>query len=202
MSNDIEPWDWEPERALVRGLSPRAGALLDYVNASRQRAAVRVRLMATTAMEQSGLDVEELLRRITDNEQLSILFAMTVEAAQRSHIDSKVRALGRALASGALVSDDASLDEAQLVAATLAALEVPHVRAMLVLFEAGTRHGRKTECSAVIQTSLGTTASAAQSIVAVLAHHGLVWVDPPGFPGWGVTDYGEKILGFLDADKA
>lgn len=156
--------------------------------------------MATSAMEGSGLGFEELLLRITESEQLSILFAMAVEAAQRSHLEAKARALGRAVASGALLGDDAALDEAQLVTATLAALEVPHIRALLSLSEAGKAAPDKAAAT-LIKEDLQTDTGAAQAILAVLTHQGLIWLDPPGFGGWGLTEYAAKILMLLKDDS-
>lgn len=156
--------------------------------------------MATSAMEGSGLGFEELLLRITESEQLSILFAMAVEAAQRSHLEAKARALGRAVASGALLGDDAALDEAQLVTATLAALEVPHIRALLSLSEARKAAPGKAAAT-LIEEGLQTDTGAAQAILAVLTHQGLIWLDPPGFGGWGLTEYAAKILTLLKDDS-
>lgn len=155
--------------------------------------------MATSAMEGSGLGFEELLFRITESEQLSILFAMAVEAAQRSHLEAKARALGRAVASGALLGDDAALDEAQLVTATLAALEVPHIRALLSLSEAGAAPDKAA--ATLIKEDLQTDTGAAQAILAVLTHQGLIWLDPPGFGGWGLTEYAAKLLTLLKDDS-
>jgi hypothetical protein len=220
MPDEIEPWDWGPERALLRSLSPRAGALVDYAEASRARAGRRVEEMALTAVEASGLDAEELLGRIAESEQLSVLFAIAVEAARRSQLQAKVRALGRAVASGALAADEATVDEAQLVAATLATLEAPHIRALLLLSKAKSdgpsdEAGKPTETgkadvptalkptrertvAELIRKGLGTTVEASEAILAILANNGLVWLDPPGFAGWGLTAYGARILLVLD----
>ncbi|HEX2063817.1 MAG TPA: hypothetical protein VHE80_05290 [Acidimicrobiales bacterium] len=35
------------------------------------------------------------------------------------------------------------------------------------------------------------------TIIATLERHGVIWLDPPGFGGWGMTPYGRHLLRFL-----
>ena len=41
---------------------------------------------------------------------------------------------------------------------------------------------------------MGTSDDVADAVSATLERQGLVWNDPPGFGGWGITDYGQHIL--------
>ncbi|HEX2063816.1 MAG TPA: hypothetical protein VHE80_05285 [Acidimicrobiales bacterium] len=100
--------------------------MVAYLEAVHQRAARRAGQVVETALDTSALDPEAFLTRVLDNEKLLLLLAMAVDAARHSQVEAKVQAPGRALASGALAADDAEIDEAQLVASTLADLEAPH----------------------------------------------------------------------------
>lgn len=62
------PWDWEPERKLIRGLSARLGALVDYVYDVRQCAEARAGLMLDIAASQAGTE-ERLLEAIGGDER-------------------------------------------------------------------------------------------------------------------------------------
>lgn len=69
-----------------------------------------------------------LAQRMSVDPVLEALFVNAVDAALRTGLEAKRRLLARAVADA--VMDEARLDESQLVAAALAELDVPHVRAL------------------------------------------------------------------------
>jgi chloramphenicol 3-O-phosphotransferase len=71
---------------------------------------------------------EDLLNRILRDERLLDLAAAVVAAASETMVEAKIRALGRALATGALAADDAVVDEQRFLVDILDDLEAPHVR--------------------------------------------------------------------------
>lgn len=70
----------------------------------------------------------ELDARLASSDRLDAAFGRAVRAATESGLEEKRKALGRVVA-GAL-EDDALVDGAELMVATLASIEAPHVRAM------------------------------------------------------------------------
>lgn len=197
-----------PERELARVLLPRAAAFAEYAVAWKHRVETRSRQLVEGALDETGLDAETFLRRVGDDEQLSVLFAMAIDAAQRAYSDAKVRGLARALASA--VNDNAQVDESQLMAATISSLEVVHVRALALLreVEGTSREGvsveGKTPASALEPMHL--TPEARQVVLATLSSHGLfqereetqvTWGGGTPLRSWSVTKYGRAILELL-----
>ena len=82
------------------------------------------------AAASSGLSPGELLRRILDNERLLDLAVVVITVASETAFQGKIRALGRALATGALTADDAVIDQQRFLAGLLAGLEAPHIRVL------------------------------------------------------------------------
>jgi hypothetical protein len=214
--NEKEPYYWTPEINLVKGLSPRTGAVLEYVRAVRERSAARCRMFAGDVIDGSGLDADGLAARLRDDEQFAALFETALDASVRSADERKLRLLARVVAQAA--SDTASIDDAQLVAATIRDLEPPHVRALAILADykleypdatgvasviegmAGlrTRKPQKvTGSSEILRARLGASAEVADAVSATLERLGLIWNDPPGFGAWGITGYGRRILDYL-----
>jgi hypothetical protein len=68
---------------------------------------------------------EELLERLLGDEQLLDLAAAVVAAASETMVEAKIRALGRALATGVLAGDDAVVEEQRFLVDILADLEAP-----------------------------------------------------------------------------
>jgi hypothetical protein len=85
-------------------------------------------LACETAIRKVGWPPDELLRRIVSDQRLLDLAVTVVTAASKTALEVKIRALGRALAAGALSSDDGVLEEQQLLVNLLAFLEAPHIR--------------------------------------------------------------------------
>jgi len=53
----------------------------------------------------------------------------------------------------------------------------------------------------VLFREIGITEDAADAISAALERQGLVWNDPPGYGGWGLTAYGRQIVTVLRSVK-
>jgi len=205
--------DYEPEAELLRAFFPRTGAVLAYMNALQERGRRNQAQMLRTAVEESGTQIEDLLRRCTDDEGLAVLLALALEAAARVAGEQAVRALGRVTASA--LTDDALIDDAQLIAATLRDLAPPHVRALGVLITADAERkepgafertvrlrippapGSASGVGRVLAARLRCGPDVAEALTATLERHGLVWNDPPGFPGWGITPYGRTVYAYL-----
>jgi hypothetical protein len=214
-----EGWSVEPELRLagqvLTALVPGAAlplAAAEYAAAWDARLTRRASEVVNGALEVSGLSPEDLLGRVRQDEQLSVLFAMTVDAAQRSYTGEKVRALAMAL--GAALDDSAMIDEEQLIVAALSQLEAVHVRALRTLVDVEEQEGEPPESVIQALGSMQVGEDAAHALVGVLVSCGAVRVGTPGQVAWGnigqtvweVTPFGERLLGYLsaafeDADK-
>jgi hypothetical protein len=89
----------------------------------RQRASRAIEIAATCL---GGLDILE--ERTANYDERVELLMRVLEAAGRTPLDAKVRALGRVLAEG--VSGDGSIDQAFAMAAALDDMEASHVAAL------------------------------------------------------------------------
>lgn len=216
--NEVEPFDWSPEINLVKGLllPSRVQVVLDYLEAARKRDLARSQLFIGTVMEGSGLAGERLAARLSEDPEFAALFETALEASARSAHDQKVRLLARVVAQAA--NDTASVDDAELVAATIRELEPAHVRALAILAGYKQQHpdangvaaviegmaGLRTRVpakvsgtSGILRALMGTSDDVADAVSATLERQGLTWNDPPGFGAWGLTDYGRRILSLL-----
>jgi len=220
--DEAVPFDWTPEIDLVKGLMlpARVQVLLDYFDAARKRASARSQVFVHTVIEDSGLDGEDLAARLRDDAQFAALFEAALETGMRSAHDQKVQLLARVVAQAA--NDTATVNDAELVASTIRELEPPHVRALAILGNykqqnpdasgvaavlegmAGlrTRGPSKVPGSAqTLRALMGAADDVADAVSATLERQGLIWNDPPGFGGWGITDYGRRILDLLRNTK-
>lgn len=215
---------WEPEKKLAESLSPRAGAIVRYIDAIRQRAERNAEQVLDDAAAESELDVEELLRRVGEDERLMLLLASTIEAAQRASAEAKLTGLARALATGILQNDDAAIDEAQMIVATIRELEPAHLRALEHV--AGQDYPRAREVPVEVTdappilgfvrvpedrpaVAIGATLAEksellAFPIIATLVRHGLIYesqnaADPQDyyFGSYYATTYGRHVLHML-----
>ena len=216
--DEVEPFDWTPEIDLVKGLflPTRVQVVLEYIDAARERASARSQMFIGAVIEGSGLDGENLAARLRDDPQLAALFETALAASVQSAHEQKIGLLARVVAQAA--DDTASVDDAELVAATIRELEPAHVRALAVLADykrqnpdttgaaaviegmAGLRTrtpNKVSGSSGVLQTLMGTANDVADAVSATLERQGLIWNDPPGFGGWSITGYGRRILELL-----
>jgi hypothetical protein len=189
----------------LRHLATQAIGLRDY-QASR---ALEI------AAHQANVELDELRRRLTADPRRLQLTAAALSAAAATALDAKIRVLGRALATGAIATDDATVDEQQLLVAAMADLEAPHVR---VLNQLSIQHagywGPKTLTGQAhgwsphdLATQVPGIAAVLQPILTVLAGHGLIMDTGVGTWGysagesqrWVLTDYGKRCLAELEA---
>jgi hypothetical protein len=130
-----------PELALaLRLLQPqRAEALIRYFQDRQERKRQRLEALVDEAELASSLSFDELLHRATGNERQGDLAEHVFRSASRTESERKMRALGRALAMG--LADDAAIDETDLLLRALEDLELPHIRVLERLHQAGPYQG-------------------------------------------------------------
>lgn len=119
-----------PEALLALRVIPKFGdALAQYAIDRHQRRLERAGEVVTTAAETLKLDPAVMIERIIEDDRLADLLNDAIQAAARSGLEAKRRAFGKVLAQ-AIAGDDADVDEAIMLAASLTHLEAVHVRVM------------------------------------------------------------------------
>lgn len=216
-----------PPGALAAGFgSPLVAAALDHaVHEWRRHGTRRTELLLNAASADAHSDLNQLLARICDDPYKLNLFAQSVEAATRTASEAKILLLGRALASGALASDSAVIDDAHLRTAVLAELDAPHVRVLERIAKATRRQGsdwRGASEATIAGTLPGSedarVAGVLQLILRTLDRNGLIhqtalgelWEESLSGDNsedltneWAATDFGRTILDdFLEAGRA
>lgn len=127
-----EPTPPDPLEQLIVGLVPVVGQPLADFRRDRYTLEMhRARVVAEEVAAATGWSPAELLEQVASDERLGDVLVRTIEAARRSGVEAKLRALGRAVASGALAADDAEVDIAELLVRTLDDLEAAEIRALL-----------------------------------------------------------------------
>jgi hypothetical protein len=110
-----------------------AGALpvLDAgIERARQRRRAAMNETLATGADAAGLPVEALVDRLTADPAKTLLMVTALEAAAQTAWRRKMRVLGRALATGVLLEDDAKVDEEQGWIRLIQGIEPPHLRIM------------------------------------------------------------------------
>lgn len=124
----------DPVAGLVAaGLVPAVAAAADRW---RSQAASSVEATLAAGAEEAGLPVDELLERLAGDPTRLVFLSEALAGASRSTYSNRTRALGRALAAGALAEDAAKVDEERMWVGLIVQLEAPHVRALLHLEQA------------------------------------------------------------------
>ena len=217
--NDIfPPWALEAKAALnvAAAFVPPltvVPAFLDYLEGWRDRQARRMGQMSAAATDSYPGSAEELLDRLQTDPQRLAMLDSALAAAARSSTEAKARALGRALASGALASDDAQVDEAAQRLRIIGDLEAVDVKVLDLL--AKVTYHRTVEipdlqerplpvprsASAYVTISQlepvsSMTLEAAQASIAVLQRDGLVnfIVNIGTASAWYITELGIALL--------
>lgn len=121
--------------ALVGGTAATVAAVSTIISTALERRKARAAEVVDVAAEAANLDVSGLLARLLADDKRVELAARALSAAAASTLETKVAALGRALATGALATDDARVDEQLVLVAVYADLEAPHVRLLAVMAE-------------------------------------------------------------------
>jgi hypothetical protein len=128
-----------------------------------------------------GVTVETLPQRVLDDPRLTRVAAEAVDAAARTHVTHKIRALARALAS-AIAGDTAQIDEDELIIHSLAEMEAAHIKllyAMSVLQpDEGPRRAAKGFTIKRLQQRLPHLGRPIRALFAPLEAHGCVVREP------------------------
>jgi hypothetical protein len=121
--------------AQVGAAAATVAAVSTVVSAARERREARAVQALDAAAAVADVDLDELLNRLLADPKRTELAARALSAAAASTLETKVAALGRALATGALTADDAKVDEQLILVAVYADLEAAHVRVLAVMAE-------------------------------------------------------------------
>jgi hypothetical protein len=213
--SEVEPFDWTPEVELVKGLSPRLGAVLQYTQAVSRRATARRQLLVAAVLEDSELEADDFIKHLHNDERLSALFETALDAASRSAYESKLLLLARVVAQA--INDEASIDDSVLMATTIRELDPPHVRALIILartptYLTSTDHikeldARRGDDDAVYPTApswllrneMNVSDDIADALSGMLERQALIVINTPASCAWTVTEYGHRILSHLRA---
>jgi hypothetical protein len=167
------------------------------------------------AGKNAGDEIEQLVEAAAaDADRRHLAYSVT-EGAAESRYPARIVALGRALASGLLASDVASLDHEQQVVDTLAQIERPHIVLLhdLVNVEGTAREPvfvRRTLSWSQIAQFGASYGSSLPRILASLEREGLVHTSVVAVPGsddgpplnahdragtyWQISDFGYEVL--------
>jgi len=194
--------------AVALGVLP---VFLDYLSDVPRRAWRRVKVATDEATDRLG-DAEELLRRIRSDDLLLWQFDTTVEAAASASTEQKARALGRALAEGALADNDAGRVQAALMTRIISDVEPIDLRVLAGFSDL--RHGRNVPPDAendrdgnpaylwledVAQVA-GLDPVLVVAPLSVLLRHGLIdegVISANRGSAWCITDLGDRLLDYL-----
>lgn len=89
--------------------------------------------MMAQARLSSGMEFEDFAATVESDAERLLCFVAACDAARRTALDEKVKALGRAV--GDLARDDALVDESAIWINLFSQIEAPHVRLVLALYE-------------------------------------------------------------------
>jgi hypothetical protein len=204
----------DAESILIRGIVPEllfglavlsperekaVGTYLERVESRRRHRAVE---FEEEVLKQARLSPDEFLQRILEDEAAAELFEQAVMRAIASAEEKKRKALAKAVASGLLADDAASMDVAQVQMRAIGALEPSHFRLLL-----GIKDATVLQVDAPSPESIGRHLLAAKLPWAGHALHpmlfelqsqGLVYsTSSSEGESWGVTPFGRSVLDFL-----
>lgn len=193
-----------PELKLLLGFIPVAGpALSTYLDDLLTRRAKRLESTLHVFADESGASIADLFESSVQKAGLRSLLTDTLESAQRTADERKLRALGRILAQGYLAGDDAAVDELALMHAAVRDLEAPHLKVLdRLMAEKMSQQGVKDSTLAQLFPNGPVVL---YPMLKTLERHGLAGPmtppssDPDQTIVWGVWDFGvllyEKLLG-------
>jgi hypothetical protein len=116
--------------ALGPVLEPWAVRIWEELSADGRR---RAEEALAAACEALGCGPDELGERIVASERTRLQAGITITAATRTVWPAKVRVLGRALASGLLAEDDATIETESRILAAMADIEAPELSLLELL---------------------------------------------------------------------
>jgi hypothetical protein len=156
--------------ALGPVLEPWAARVWEELSADGRRRAGEALAAACEALE---CDPAELGERIVASERTRLQAGIAISAATRTVWPTKVRVLGRALASGLLAEDDTTIDTEMLVLAAMADIEARDL-SLLELLSSYNRHGWTEE---EIGRQRSPLKPALHGLLGTLQRHGLILQD-------------------------
>jgi hypothetical protein len=182
-------------------------AFLDYLQDTSARAWARVRSMSEEAVNGYPEGAQALLTRLGEDERLTWMLDTSIDASARSQTERHARAIGRALASGALAADDAQIDEATQMLRIVADLGGGDWRVLEVMARFPNLEGATVvegQLSYILVDDLvghtrGLSSVSVQSALAVLQRHGLVGTVAlfDAGSGWFATPVADAVLAFV-----
>lgn len=199
-----------PFGALLGGVTAAAvPEIIKAVDSYQQRVGQSASLVESHTAKLTGLSPVDLHLWAVGDDQRLRLVAATVQAAFSTLDKTKLRALARVLAEA--VEDDAKLDLATLITASLADLEPAHVR-VLRAFCTETPPATSAEPVAAgawlhsaLRHRFPNLGEGILPIMATMVRHGIA--DGSGLPGttpagepddvWSITDYGRRVFEYL-----
>lgn len=192
-----------PEIKLAVRLIPWLGeAFAKYTDDVVERRRKKLRAIEKAFSQTSGEDIAALFERSTADARLGDLLAQTLETAQRTASEQKLRALGRLLALGFDNDEPEHLDEIELMFLAVADLESAHIRVLDLLVRRGNRHDGVADYEVAALFPNGTTV--AYPILKTLERHGMAGpqsppsADPDQVIKWVPWDFGifihQKLL--------
>jgi hypothetical protein len=206
--------DLTPEINLAKGLLGRRGsAIIQYIQDFHRRRGAAYEKEVRAA---SGMEPDDIAALIGGSEPLAEILESGWDAAARTASDYRIRLLANVAAQA--LTDPARIDIAELRMQTFRELTEQQVHALMLLavtdeqrpvpnaveqmIDASTRYkGPRTwpahKAASRALSGCGHEPDVADAITAALERHGLIWNDPAGLGGWGLTDYGRHIVRFL-----
>lgn len=197
-----DPADHPFVNAVLR-LVPRGDVALHLWQDLYDRGQRRAETMLGAASQSAGNQLDEVVERLVQDERVTDLLRAAVEAAARSGLEAKLRALGRALVNGALAADDAEIDLADLMVRTLDDLGAAEIRALDQLARSPS-FPNILERTSALRLAIQLPDEAAVAVQASLQRHGLVfdagggtWDSLEGKFNWRPSAYGIALLQLL-----
>jgi hypothetical protein len=197
-----------PEALLAIALiSPeREKAISTYVERIDARQQQRAEEFQQEVLKATDLSQEELLQLLLDDDSANELFGQAVMKAIHTADELKRHAMARAVASGLLLNDDALMDVANLHMRTIAALEVAHIRILLVFaqLQEETQGSAKQGGFPIptikyedLESRLKWTGGAFWPLIGELSSRGLIAVPSSSSTGYNLTPFGTSLIEFL-----
>ena len=174
--------------------------LYDDVGTRRRR---QVELAAEASFERFSSSPEALVLQLQENTRLAMLFVSALEAASRTAVSEKARALGLLLADAA---ERANFDEIELLILALADLEAPHIAGLRLIEKYRSddellASGEKEEDLSghpERDARLAAIAELPEPVRAALLRHGLI-NQRAGYDIYieGISQFGRRLLEYL-----
>ncbi|MCP4968393.1 MAG: hypothetical protein GY926_24565 [bacterium] len=194
-------------------LVPYLGGALSIVYEDvRERRQERLQSFAESSFERYAGSPDELIERLSEDENLADLFIRSAESAATSLSNEKAVALGRLLADRASTSTDQPVDELELLTLALLDLEWPHIRGLseMARFPSDAElemendsDQKKVSADARRAERFEALGELPKPVVAALVRHALLGQESGyGLYVDGVTDFGRTLLSYLEGTAA